>query len=581
MVELYQKVERYFQKSNQKGIKFPSPLIPKIFYFLLFACFGSWRPFLPLWLDQVHISPSIIGLILFFPPLITFFSSTIIGVISDKYQCHKKTFLLCSFCSSAFILSLKFVQGPTSLISLIIFTNAIFWSPLIPLIDSSTYQILGKHRDMYGQQRLYGSLSFAASAFLVSQLIERFGMVNVAWVNYAIIMMILSILVNFFYNTEKIDPEERDQIIYTPDGGQELNVLDSKQEKDSEEQQLIKHQSLSSTTSLDIDTGVSENQEEYVEDIDNEIDNEALLFLSPVSQSSNPPSNTFISNNAILSDDIGVSSIVVDTQPLSSANENDNSVILQKQQQTDIIEDQLTETPGEKQDIISQDAFFKNQKPSFIESSKILLSNPKILLILFNSFVISTGMSVVNNFLGLTIENNLDGSTTLIGIAVIFNVTFEIIFFFFGKTLMIKVGVFKLIILSHVALILRTTSYCFILHLKLNAWSILPVELLHGIVFSTIWSSGSKVVNENSPKGLEASGQSLFFGVYLGLGSGLGALIGGALYHSFGPITMFAIVSIGVTVGLFIFLIFEFVFIDKENNAKIKNIINNKIINKL
>jgi len=84
------------------------------------------------------------------------------------------------------------------------------------------------------------------------------------------------------------------------------------------------------------------------------------------------------------------------------------------------------------------------------------------------------------------------------------------------------------------------------MHLWVNVWLILPVELLHGITFGLTWSVGSKKCSIISPPGLEATTQSVFQGLMFGLGYGLGGLIGGQVYELRGPSTAFA-VEFGIT----------------------------------
>ncbi|KAK5576319.1 hypothetical protein RB653_007460 [Dictyostelium firmibasis] len=499
-----EKLETFFirltgGKDSEGKPVFFTPMVPKILYFFLFYLFGTQRPFVPIYFREIGVEPKILGLILLFPPLISFIFSPIWSGIADSKNAHKLVFLLMTVGTGFCFFLLNFVSSHV-IATIVVLTNAVFWAPIIPLADSTCYKILGTpFKELYGKQRMYGSIGFCISAILTGTLISYFGTVNVAWINYPIGATVLFTFTLLCFNTKPISNlfNKNDQI---NDGSQ---LLKANREQDQEQDQE------------------KDLKEEEQEIFNNSNNNNNLKKV------------------------------------------RDNYII------TTSIEKEEEEEEEEKEE---EEIIEKNKKISFFKGVLILLSNPKIAIILFNCIIIATGMSVCNNYLALIItdERYFNSSTSLVGFASILNVTFEILFFYFGKQLLMKIGIFKLIILSHCALITRVVAYSKLLEFKANGWCIVPVELLHGIVFASCWNSGSSIINSNSPPGLEATGQSLFFGVYMGFGTSLGALIGGVLLDAYGPITMFQFVAAVVTLGLFIFLIAEFLLYSKDALKKKK-----------
>ena len=79
---------------------------------------------------------------------------------------------------------------------------------------------------------------------------------------------------------------------------------------------------------------------------------------------------------------------------------------------------------------------------------------------------------------------------------------------------------------------------------------ILVIQLLHGFTTPTLWVAGVSYVSEIAPPGTGATAQALFVGVLNGLGAAAGALIGGILFQSVGPVVMFRVFALILLVAL-------------------------------
>jgi predicted MFS family arabinose efflux permease len=70
-------------------------------------------------------------------------------------------------------------------------------------------------------------------------------------------------------------------------------------------------------------------------------------------------------------------------------------------------------------------------------------------------------------------------------------------------------------------------------------WSILPLELLHGITFAAAWGACTVHAGTVAPPALAASFQGVMQAAWLGLGAGLGGLAGGVLMERGGGQALF------------------------------------------
>ncbi len=80
-------------------------------------------------------------------------------------------------------------------------------------------------------------------------------------------------------------------------------------------------------------------------------------------------------------------------------------------------------------------------------------------------------------------------------------------------------------------------------------------QLLHGFTFAGAWTAGVALAKENSPVGLETSGQAIFSLAYNGVGGLAGSIVGGQLYDILGPRQMYRIKAAVFAATLFLYLL--------------------------
>jgi MFS family permease len=186
----------------------------------------------------------------------------------------------------------------------------------------------------------------------------------------------------------------------------------------------------------------------------------------------------------------------------------------------------------------------------FWQGVRLLASNRPLMIFLITVLFASLGSGIVHNYVFLYLSD-LGASKTLMGVSQTVATLSEMPVFFFSAVLLRRVGARGLLLLSLLAYIVRLFAYT----LLPPVWLVLPINLLHGLTFSALWVAGVSYANEVAPKGMGATAQGLFAGVTMGLGSAVGALLGGIFYDTLGPTLMFRVAGSCVIVGLVFFVL--------------------------
>merc|ERR1711924_31580 len=127
----------------------------------------------------------------------------------------------------------------------------------------------------------------------------------------------------------------------------------------------------------------------------------------------------------------------------------------------------------------------------------------------------------------------------------------ELPVFFYSGSVIKKYGAASLLCASMAAFTVRAILVSFLR----NPWVFLPLQLLHGFTFAGCWTAGVALAKENSPPGLETSGQSIFTMAYNGVGGLAGSIVGGQLYDVVGPRHMYRIKGLVFAVTLLLYLL--------------------------
>ncbi|KAI9259181.1 major facilitator superfamily domain-containing protein [Helicostylum pulchrum] len=162
-------------------------------------------------------------------------------------------------------------------------------------------------------------------------------------------------------------------------------------------------------------------------------------------------------------------------------------------------------------------------------------------------------IAVVHAFLYLYFENDLHGTPSMVGLFGPIGSSTEITVFFFSKEIFNRLGGRNMLIIAQSIIIYRCLTYMVCIELSFGAWLATATQLLHGVGISMTLSAGALQADRIAPEGLKSSAQGLLSMASSGIGSGVGALIGGVIYERFGAQVMWASVSIVAFLSILIY----------------------------
>ena len=163
--------------------KAPRYISLKFFYFCFYGALGAYFPFLQLYYRDIGLDVAQIGLLATVGGLIGLLAGPLWTLIADAFRLQRVMLPLCF----ALNLGLLFLIGQTPSFGglvLVVGLNAFLSAPVGPLADSGVVLALGERRELYGAQRLWGSVSWAVSTVVAGALVTQFGV----WVIFPIVV---------------------------------------------------------------------------------------------------------------------------------------------------------------------------------------------------------------------------------------------------------------------------------------------------------------------------------------------------------------------------------------------------------
>ena len=177
---------------------------------------------------------------------------------------------------------------------------------------------------------------------------------------------------------------------------------------------------------------------------------------------------------------------------------------------------------------------------SVVSRVLVVVSRPGVALMFLVFLVMGASMAVTDVFLFLWLDEQ-GASRLLMGLALCFTCLSEVVVFAKEKAIKRALSTRWSVSLILLCYALRQWFYA-ALPAMANPWTVLPVQLLHGITFGLYWSVGNAFVHEIAPRGLNSAVMGVFGGFNSG-GGFLGALGGGMLYRRGGGGFLFAVVG--------------------------------------
>jgi PPP family 3-phenylpropionic acid transporter len=130
-----------------------------------------------------------------------------------------------------------------------------------------------------------------------------------------------------------------------------------------------------------------------------------------------------------------------------------------------------------------------------------------------------------------------------------------------------KVGTIKALLFSTFVASIRW----FLTSIITNAYMFLPLQLLHGLIFIVLYYSMAIYINEEVPKELKTSGQTINNLIGMGIARITGSLVGGFLSDIYGIKNMFLYNSILAFITV---LIFAYIFLTMKRRSTSESFFN-------
>jgi MFS transporter, PPP family, 3-phenylpropionic acid transporter len=170
-----------------------------------------------------------------------------------------------------------------------------------------------------------------------------------------------------------------------------------------------------------------------------------------------------------------------------------------------------------------------------------LLSNPQLLKILIATVFISIAATTIWNFYSIYMKEN--GATAkIVGYGLALQGLCELPLFYFSAKIINYFGLKKTLLISLLATALRMWLYSTV---KDPYWA-LSIEVLHGISWSLFWVVCVEFVNKLVKDEWKATGQSMLYAAYFGIGAIAGNFWTSYLYDSNMKIAAIFLLNAGI-----------------------------------
>ena len=188
-------------KSSASKININALVNAQALYFFYYMALGTFLPFINLYYERLGLTGVQIGTLAALPVLITVTITFLWGAVADAFRLHRVILQTAFILAPLVVFMLSRASHFTALIPYVL-AYAIVTSPIVPLLDSNALEVAKEHQRGFGEMRVWGSVGWAVSTWLVGTLIEA---LNIRWLFYSyIIIVALTLLLSLFQPARKI-----------------------------------------------------------------------------------------------------------------------------------------------------------------------------------------------------------------------------------------------------------------------------------------------------------------------------------------------------------------------------------------
>jgi MFS transporter, PPP family, 3-phenylpropionic acid transporter len=170
-----------------------------------------------------------------------------------------------------------------------------------------------------------------------------------------------------------------------------------------------------------------------------------------------------------------------------------------------------------------------------------VIKNPSLIFLLVCVFLVSTGATAIWNFYSTYMKEN-GASASLVGYGLSFQGLCELPLFYFSARIILRLGLKTTLVITILATAIRLLLYS----VTKNPIAALPIEVLHGFSWSLFWVVCVEYINKLVDKNWLATGQSLLYAAYYGIGAIAGNYWTGYLQKSSMKISEIFLLNAGI-----------------------------------
>jgi len=169
------------------------------FYWFYFSALGAFIPFWGLYLKSLNFTASEIGELIAIIMATKIVAPNLWGWLSDKSGKRLSLIRMGALLSCLFFSGI-FFNSHYWWIFLILLCYSFFWNAILPLFEALTLTYLGNDHHQYSYIRVWGSIGFVVSVFLLGLFFSQYSIDYLPWFN---LLLLIGIFVSTLFVREK------------------------------------------------------------------------------------------------------------------------------------------------------------------------------------------------------------------------------------------------------------------------------------------------------------------------------------------------------------------------------------------
>lgn len=175
------------------------------FYAALFAGFGVYQPFFPVWLKAKGLEDGQVGLVLASAMLIRIIANPVVTTLADRGGSLSMAIVVCSFATAVSFLGVGLSDAFAMILIGSVITGFV-WGPMVPLTDAYGLAGVARRALDYGRIRVWGSVAFMVSNVVAGLLLALIAPGQIVW-------MIAACLAPLTIASVLLVPDRRDRSV--------------------------------------------------------------------------------------------------------------------------------------------------------------------------------------------------------------------------------------------------------------------------------------------------------------------------------------------------------------------------------